>query len=292
MKIYSQPNLIQFKSNYVDDDIIGYDDEPSQNVRNAIREWHETYYMPYQSIYEKEHRLTDYQLGNLLKPLVSKPKVIDYKTIMSLPIYNVRPIDSKRSCFRGSTLVNNSECLPTLKNCGIERIVDLIGYTRYEHATKSSGLEYYSPLFGKGISGVWAEPAFQTQSEFLKDELKFLTFKERNDEKVIDNIKKTYTEESRESVDKFVEYIQFLQKGHYYIGCEFGTDRTSAYLLLNEVFNPKAEDNKELKLKDYAGNFEIDYMYELYKKLTPEDKEKLGWTKEFDKKVQNKLLDR
>lgn len=292
MKIYSQANIIQFKSRHIDDEnIIGYDDETSQNTRNILREWHETYYMPYQSIYEKEHRLTDYQLGQLIKPLTNKPKVVDYNTILSLPIYNVKPVDSKQNCFRGATLVNHSDCLPTLKKCGIERVIDLVGYTKYEHEAKNIGLEYYTPRFGKYITGLWSETAFQSESEFIREELIYLPFKERNDVKIIDEKKKMYKEESKESIDNFIDLIQVLQKGHYYIGCEYGTDRTSAYLLLNDVFNPKATPNPNLKLKDYAANFEIDYMHELYKKLTPEHKEKLGWTKEFDKKVLAKLTD-
>ena len=293
MEIYNHPNLIPFKAQYIDDkNIMGYDDEPSQNVRNAIREWHKIYSMPYQSIYEKEYRLTDYQLGKLLKPLINKSEAIDYSTIMSLPIYNVQPIDSKQSCFRGATLVNKPECLEIIKKCGIERVVDLIGYTKYKHSAISRDLEYYSPNFGKMTSVVWSEPAFQTQNEFIKNELQFLTFKERNDPKVIENIKKKYPEESKNSVAEFVEFIKVLQKGRYYIGCEFGTDRTRAYLLLNDVFNPKADIKTELKLKNYAAVFEMDNMYKLYKKLTPEHKKQLGWTKEFEKNVLERLTDR
>lgn len=294
MKISPIQNHIPFKSSQIDDNnVLGYDDTSSQSCRNEIRKWRETYYMPYQSIYEKEPQLTEYQLGLLLKPFMNRPKTVDSETIMSMPIYNVRPVDTQSNCFRGATLVNHPECLPILKKSGIERIIDLVGYKKYEHNAKNIGLEYYSPKFGNFTSTwLWAEPAFQTQNEFLKDELRFLPFEERKSKTVIDAKIKQYNEESKESVDNFVEFIKVLQKGHYYIGCEFGTDRTNAYLLLNEVFNPLAQNKSELKLKDYAGFYEMDYMYELYKKLTPEHKQDLGWTENFDKKVREKLLDR
>ena len=129
--------------------------------------------MPYQKIYDKERRLTDYQLDALLKSMAKKPKVVDYKTMMSIPVYNVKPIDSMQKCFRGATLVNHSDCLPVLKKCGIERVVDLVGYTKYRHEAKAAGLEYLSPAFGRCLTGVWSEPAFQSLSEYLKEELRY-----------------------------------------------------------------------------------------------------------------------
>ena len=51
-----------FKSYYKDDGIIGYDDAQSEANRNFIRSHYNNWKMPYQSIYEKEHRLTDYQI--------------------------------------------------------------------------------------------------------------------------------------------------------------------------------------------------------------------------------------
>lgn len=292
MKI-CQIKSISFKSNDIEDNILGYDDSISQNSRNAIRKWHESTYIPYQSIYEKECNLTDYQLSQLLASMMKKPKIVDYKSMMSIPIYNVKPVDTKGKSYRGSTLVNHSECLPVLKKAGIERVVDLVGYTKYEHDVKNAGLEYYCPKFGRSITGLWCETAFSSLSEYIREELKYCgPLNQENKTKYIQSLTNDYKKKSRESVDDFIELIQFLQKDYYYIGCQFGTDRTSAYLLLNEVFNPKAQvAYPNLKLSDYVACFELDYMLELYKKLTPEDKQALGWTDEFDHDVLKRLTE-
>ena len=180
-----------------------------------------------------------------------------------------------------------------LKKCGIERVIDLVGYTKYEHEAKAAGLEYLSPVFGKCLTGVWSEPAFQSLSEYLKDELRYCKpIDLKTDQKYISTLVSEFQKESRESVNDFINYINFLQKGCFYIGCEYGTDRTSDFLLLNDVFNPKAEVTyPELKLRDYVAYYKVDYMYELYKKLTPEDKVKLGWTKEYEEEVLKRLFE-
>ena len=62
-----------------------------------------------------------------------------------------------------------------------------------------------------------------------------------------------------------------------------GTYKTDDYLLLNSVFNPKASKSP-LKATDL---FKIDSMRNLYENLSPKDKERMGWTKDFDKNVPN-----
>lgn len=292
MKICPIKN-ISFKSNNIEDNILGYDDSISQSSRNAIRKWHESTYIPYQSLYEKEYHLTDYQLSQLLASMMKKPKIVDYKSMMSIPVYNIKPVDTKGKSYRGATLVNHSECLPVLKKSGIERIVDLIGYTKYEHDVKNADLEYYCPKFGRAITGLWNEAAFSSLNEYINEELKYYGPLDRqNKAKYIQILTNDYKKESRESVDNFIELIQFLQKDYYYIGCQFGTDRTSAFLLLNEVFNPKAQiAHPKLKLSDYTACYQLDCMLKLYKKLTPDDKQVLGWTEEFDHDVLKRLTE-
>ena len=287
MKITPIIKTIPFKSHNTnnDEDIkLGYDDTISQDARQLIRKWHETTYIPYQSIYEKEPRLTDYQLGQLLKPLTNKPKEIDINSMMGLPVYNVRPIGNGKS-YRGSTLVRHEQCLPTLKKAGIEKIIDLVGYNSYEKKANDAGLEYYCPKFGEGIMGVWTEVIFDDYNQYARDYMKFIPYQKRSDESEIAKLKANYQLDLRRSIDNFVELIQELQKDYYYIGCEYGTDRTSAVLLLNNVFNPKFKDED----LPYCRNFEVDFMEQLYKNLTPQDKKRLGWDDEFDKNVPLKL---
>jgi len=278
-------NTPTFKSKeYKDDGIIGYDDAISKQRRNDIRKWQETYYTPYQSIYEKECNLSEYQMKQLLGNLMKKPKVVDYKKVTSIDAYNVKAINN--NSYRGSTLICNPKALKTLKNAGIERIIDLAGYSGYDKAAKSEGLDYYTPEFAGGSLGVWEEEAFHTKEEMLSRETRYykpIDF-EKN-KKYLDIKCKAFDKQVRRSVERFVDYIEVMQKGYCYIGCEYGTYRTDDYLLLNTVFNPKA-NAQDIPNADI---FEIDLMKNLYKNLTPEDKKRMGWSKEFDENIPKRL---
>ena len=76
-----------------------------------------------------------------------------------------------------------------------------------------------------------------------------------------------------------------MQKGYYYIGCEFGTYKTDDYLLLNSIFNPKAANDSIPRVDP----FKLDMVKDLYDKLTPKDKQRMGWTKEFDENVPKRI---
>lgn len=91
---------LTFNANYLNDDnVLGYDDEISKSRREFIRDHYYTYKMPYQSIYETEGRLSEYQLNNLIKTLNNKPRQVDYSLVRGLPIPNIRPIGN--NSYRG-----------------------------------------------------------------------------------------------------------------------------------------------------------------------------------------------
>lgn len=288
MKIYPiYSSRIAFKSrDYEDDGILGYDDKQSQEVRQAIRDWQEIYYTPYQSLYKKECNLPEYQMNQLLGSLMKGPKEVDYNKITGIPAYHVRPVEgTDETCYRGSTLVNDFEALKTLKEAGIERIIDLVGYYSYDKKAKEAGLEYYCPDFGHGQLGIWEEEAFNDVEDLIKRETRYYTpFDFEENKKYLDQRVKSFEYHSRKSVDRFVDYIVTMQKGYYYIGCEFGTYKTDDFLLLNEYFNPKVEANVPR-----GDMFKLDMMKVLYEKLTPEDKIRMGWTKEFDENVPKRI---
>ena len=288
MKIYSiNTYMPTFKSrNYEDDGILGYDDKISQDTRKAIREWQEIYYTPYQSIYEKECNLSEYQMTQLLGSLMNGPKVVDYSKITGIPAYHVRPVEgTDETCYRGSTLANQPESLKTLKAAGIERIIDLVGYYHYEKNAKEAGLEYHCPKFGCGQLGVWEEEAFYSKEDLLAKEFRHYTPLEIvKNEKYINRREKDYERYMKRSIKRFVDYIELMQKGYYYIGCEYETYKTDDFLLLNEYFNPKVEAGVPR-----GEMFKLDMMKQLYENLTPEDKKRMGWTKEFDKSVPDRI---
>lgn len=254
MKITPISKFITFKSNvYDDENILGFDDEVSRERRNFIREHYNEYKMPYQSIYENEGRKTEYQMDVLLKTLINKPRKVDYKTMMSLPVYNVHPIGN--NSYRGATLSDNPKSLKTLKESGIKTVIDLAGYdSSYEEAVTSAGLDFLRFDMKRSDSwfqNIWHHSVFNNEVG-------------RNDRKFIDD---------------FVKFIQTMQKGYCYIGCEFGTKDTSDALLLYDIFSPKA-NNKEI---DVDSLYMFDNLRVLYSKLTDKDKKLMGWTKEFDK---------
>ena len=186
----------------------------------------------------------------------------------------------------GFTLARNQRALKTIKDAGIERVIDLVGYYWYDKNAKEAGLEYYCPKFGRGQLGVWEEEAFVTKGEFIAKETMYYTPNElEKNKKYLENRVKAFEKHSRTSVERFVEYIEVMQKGYYYIGCEYGTYKTDDYLLLNTVFNPKSKE----KFIPFGHMFKLDFMKNLYAKLTPEDKKRMGWTKEFDESVPKRL---
>ncbi|MBE7709818.1 MAG: hypothetical protein E7Z93_05145 [Cyanobacteria bacterium SIG32] len=288
MKIHPiSQNRLNFKSReYKDDGILGYDDSISKQRRDNIRAWQETYYTPYKSIYEKECNLSEFEMKQLLDGLMKKPKVVDYNKVTGIDAYNVRSVDSQEINYRGSTLAHNPKALKTLKGAGIERVIDLVGYHWYDKNAKEAGLEYYCPKFGRGQLGVWEEEAFVTRGEFWAKETMYYTPIEfEKNKKYLENRMQAFDRHARTSVERFVEYIEVMQKGYYYIGCEYGTYKTDDYLLLNTVFNPKSEE----KFIPFGHMFKLDFMKNLYDKLTPEDKKRMGWTKEFDESVPKRL---
>ncbi len=285
------PNIINqykftFKSQETDNNILGYDDSISKQYRNFIREWREAYYTPYQSLYEKECNLPEYQMKQLLGKLMKKPKIVNYEMVTGIEAFNVCVIDDKNSCYRGSTLMQNPKALETLKKAGIERVIDLVGFHKYAKRVKEAGLEYYVPEFGRCQMGVWSEEAFDTKEALLARQTRYynpIDF-EKN-KKYLETISKDFACAARNSVERFVKFIEVLQKGFYYIGCEYGTYKTDEFMLLNTVFNPKAESDfipcKEL--------FKVNYMINLYNNLSSEHKQRMGWTQDFGERVLKRL---
>ena len=120
---------VAFKS-YVDDGIIGYDDAVSEANRNYIRMHYNSWHMPYRSIYEKEHRLTDYQIQLIINDLEKN--------------HEMQRIEGSNNIYRGQTLVEKADCIKAVKQKGINTIIDLVGYGKtYEEAVKQAGMDYF-----------------------------------------------------------------------------------------------------------------------------------------------------
>ena len=282
-----QNSTLAFKSKeYNDDGIFGYSDSFSEKRRNEIRDWQKSYYIPYQSIYEKECNLSEYQMQQLLGQLMKKPKSVDSTTVTRIDAYNVRAVDKDATCYRGSTLKNKPEELKILKSVGIERIIDLVGYQGYADVAKEAGLEYYAPEFGRAQMWVWSEEAFITKEEKLQEAARYYSPADfEKNKKYLAQVSKAFDKHSQRSVERFVRFVETMQKGYYYIGCEYGTYTTDDYMSLNALFNPKA-NFAPIPCSDLL---KLDLMENLYNKLTPNDKLRMGWSKEFGENVLKRI---
>lgn len=256
MKIAPISNFIAFKSNiYDDENVLGFDDAISKERRTFIREHYNEYKMPYQSLYEKEPRLEEYQLNKLIDFFAKKPKNINGEDIYHLPLSNVRNISgSKRytpNIYRGSTLYDAPDwVIDKIKESGIKTVVDLAGYgDLYKNKLEEHGLEYASFYLDPGS----------------------FHFVDKNSKK-----------------DELIKFIKTMQKEYIYMGCEYGTYKTDAAITLNTLFNPKVKGPCRV-----GSSFEIGYVWrvanELYELMTPKDKKEIGWTPEFEKLFKEKI---
>ncbi len=263
-------------NNFNEDNTLGYDDEISQSRRKFIREHYDSYRMPYQSIYETEGRLSEYRLNNLINTLTNKPRKVDYSSIISLPVPNIRSIGN--NSYRGASMVDKPECLQVLKDAGIKHVISLYYSPEYEKAVKQTGLDYHCFNMKRSNDGrpegLWSSDVCNSRQSYeniLKGEF--------GDDKYAIKIRMdAYDRKSRGQIDELVGFVRRMQEGYCYVGCEFGTNATrDALVYINRAFNP--QDGRELEFFDY---YKADLLRNLYDKLTVNDKKLMGWTKQFD----------
>ena len=157
MKILPITNIIPIlKNHYEDDGILGFDDSISQEKRNLIREHYDSWHTPYMSIYEKGHRMTNYQLNLYISELKKRNAM---QKIEGTTIY------------RGQTLVDKPCYLYDLKKKGIEMVIDLVDYgDSYRNAVKDADLKYYK----YNIYEKWWNCYDFSSRKYIKEFVKFL----------------------------------------------------------------------------------------------------------------------
>ena len=250
VSLYKIPS---FKSN--DDNIIAYDDEISQERRKFIREIHEYETMPYYSIYENEPRLDEYEMHKLLNFFVNKPKKIDGDVMSELNIPNLHNISRSLrytpNIYRGATLYDAPDwVLEKLKDAGIKTIINLGDYGEsYEEKMKRAGFEYF---------------------DFDIRRMRDRHFN------------------PKEKKDKLIEFIKTMQKEYIYMGCECGTYKTDAAVKFNNLFNPKVKIACKIYSPEMISDIP-DIAEDIYQNMTPEDKESIGWTPEFEENFRDKI---
>jgi len=267
--------------------ILGYDDEPSQIKRNYIRQWHESHYMPYQSIYEKEGRKSEFELQKMLSYLVKKTTTVNNEKLNKVGLQNLKTVSE--NIYRGAMITSDdNHKIKKLHDAGIKtiiRIEDGYGdFTRLKEECEKMGINYLCLNFDNN------QTAFKTVDDVKKESLEFALYgidlDENEAKEYVENETKLWKEDSRLFIDNFTKFIQFMQNGNVYIGCDYGIYNTDNALIFDYLFNPQTKQNKtnsfnNSKLTECAEN--------LYLNLTENDKTKMGWAKDYEEQFSKKL---
>lgn len=182
-------------------------------------------------------------------PIRNYQKPVNFEKIKGLKIPNLKQIDNKG--FRGESLSSNrnAKFLSQIKKNGISQVIDLRTAdttNRYKINCKEHGLTYHHiPIDAQTTS----------------------------DREILDNLPKLF---------------KLLENGNFYIACAQGKHRTDIALALNYLFNPKhSKTPPEMIGHVKNGKMRCQDIFtranSLYKEMTPQDKQMLGWTEKFDK---------
>lgn len=297
---------------------LGYDDKISSARREYIREHFETRLFGSEYGEKYNGRLEEYELKKLIGSLVGykvsqdtikldlkAPKQkhvnsinpeeslqrgdaskINRELMANVYAYNVSPIWGSES-YRGAMCDINKENLAALKQAGIKRIIDLAGYCS-EDMCKEAGLEYLSYPMGKAF---YKSKMFTDKDDIVRTNTRLygeiLGMDENSVKKAVNDALEVYKKHKQADIERFISFIQTMQKDNVYIGCELGTYETDTALMFNYLFNPEAKNTPSCIKPSSLITF--GRIKNLYKNLTAENKKELGWNEEFDKDFIPKL---
>lgn len=267
-------SAVNFNTSFKSSNVFGYGDDVSAKRREGMRQRIEDRELYNVDLFLKEGRKSEFDLNKMIKSITKKPKKLSPDDIRGMA-FNVEIYDYDRNIYRGSSLKGNHKALKKLKQAGVETVIDFSLYPGYEEDCKKAGLNYKGFYVGGGF---FDQPAFCDKTSYLEEKKMYMTPREIElSADYLKSCEERYDKEQRDFINKFVDYIQTVQKGNYYVGCEFGQNRTDNILTLEMLFNPQRDDERE-----YIDNIHL-YAIGLYENLTQEDKAKMGWTEEFDK---------
>ena len=260
--------------------VIAYDDSVSKAKRDYIREHYNSYAMPYQSIYETEGRMSEYELNKLLKRLTHRPNYISHKKMQNIPLTGVEMINE--NSYRGCSPMANLESVKNLKEAGITRIVDIEGFEELKEECEKQNVKYSNFLIEEGVD-FYDKDIFKTKASIIAERTEFFrdiigASPERTAQGVEAGLK-SWEKSKRNMIEYFTDFINTMQAGNVYIGCKCGTIRTDIALMLNTLFNPKQANYKNYMEYDQKL---LDNAKILYQNLEEKDKIKMGWNSKFD----------
>ena len=247
--------------NFAEDD--GFDGH-DRSVRDAIRAHMYAQFLPNYGIDER--------------------KVSSYaRTLDDVYIPNLKKIG--QSSYRGSTLAKNLNIVELLPKSGVRTVIDLVGYHDLEYECNNQKVRYVRyPV----EADYWAHPIFKKDVTLVEDyNLEMLKHPMTKVEKEKDfaRYKEMINLDRREFMQGFIELIQTMKSGHFYISCEHGEYRTPNVLALNTYFNPTwtGEPTKP------TSEFLYKSMKNMYLNMTDAEKKKLGFTEEHEAYLQKEF---
>lgn len=201
--------------------------------------------------------------------ITSKPIKQGFLTLLQkveqIGAKNLRLVNE--TCVSGATLERNLQGLANLRKTGINTVIDFRGEAgpAFAKACEDSGLKYvFFPLehTRTGLSGL---------------------------EKAVEGCKVT-----DDFVKQLKNFIDTVNEGHAYMGCNFGIDRTNLGLVLNYLINPQAiHPPKILTWGDFRTKSVINKTLKIarktIKKMTPEQKKYLGLPDNYNDIFQEKI---
>ena len=241
--------------------------------------------------------LRSHMLGNTLVEADEKLKNLSNAEIARLNYAKKQQIFNKQiinnfgrtynNSYRGESLAFKPEKFSEIKGYGVERVIDLIGYDNYKENCHKNELDYIC----------FDVQSFFNQSSIFSNKSTYIIAKKHEFETVNKNTKlaneyaknlsNNYSTEYQKAVNSFVNFMQAVEKGHFYISCDHGINKTNKALMLIAYFSPVCGEREYTSYS--PSEQQLKSMQVIYKALTPKDKENLGYSESFDKKVKARL---
>lgn len=187
--------------------------------------------------------------------------------------------------YRGASLSRNTQYLDLLAKSGVKTVVDLVGFKKLQEACIEKGLNYYKYEVPYDY---WLNPIFADDRELLTKrtlELSREGLTKPEFDAQIEYYKNRIKLDRAEFMDKFIGLIDTLKGGSFYIGCDLGESRTPNLLAMNSYFNPEWHGDKILPTNEFVYGL----MKNMYKNMTDVDKQRLGFTEDYDKMLKKEF---
>jgi len=183
------------------------------------------------------------------------------------------------SSYSGESLARKPEYFKILGNSGVTNIIDLINNPKLKEYCDKHGLDYYSYDMNWGYGG---QALLNDEENLIKEYSNNLCqqgLNKKEYDETISAYKSKLAKEKTSAVCKLKNLINEVNKGHFYMSCEYGEYRTVNCLALVSIFNPEWYGEKIAPATtEFAKKIQ-----NMFKNLTSEHKQILGLNEDYCK---------